>query len=90
MENLVLNGIGGTKEREANVFDDFIGAAEYLISEKYTSSEKLAVYDESNGGLLVGASDDSATGSVWSGSSGSGSLGYVALPSIYHWLGLGF
>lgn len=46
----------GTKLRKQNVFDDFIGAAEWLVQNKVTSPSRLAIGGGSNGGLLVGAS----------------------------------
>jgi prolyl oligopeptidase len=45
----------GTKERKQNVFDDFIGAAQWLAANSYTSAPHLAIRGGSNGGLLVGA-----------------------------------
>ncbi len=45
----------GTKLQKQNVFDDFIAAAEYLKTAKYTDTDHLAIAGGSNGGLLVGA-----------------------------------
>ena len=45
----------GMKLNKQNVFDDFIAAAEWLVANKYTRPERLAVQGGSNGGLLVGA-----------------------------------
>ncbi len=45
----------GTKCKKQNVFDDFIAGCEFLVSKKYTSYNKIAIYGRSNGGLLIGA-----------------------------------
>ena len=47
--------LAGTKLRKQNVFDDFIASAEWLVTNRYTRPEKLAIQGGSNGGLLVGA-----------------------------------
>jgi prolyl oligopeptidase len=45
----------GMLEKKQNVFDDFIAAGEFLIAQKYTDRDHLAIYGGSNGGLLMGA-----------------------------------
>lgn len=45
----------GMKEKKQNTFDDFIAAADWLVDNGYTNSQKLAITGRSNGGLLVGA-----------------------------------
>jgi prolyl oligopeptidase len=61
---------GGMFEKKQNVFDDFFGAAEYLIANKYTTAERLAIRGRSNGGLLMGAAMTQRPdlfGAIWCG-----------------------
>lgn len=60
----------GMFEHKQNVFDDFFAAAQYLIQEKYTSAEHLAIRGRSNGGLLMGAAmtqHPELFGAIWCG-----------------------
>jgi prolyl oligopeptidase len=76
----------GMKKNKQNVFDDFIAAAEWLKTNHYTSTQKLAIHGGSNGGLLIGAAITQ-----------SPDLCKVALPSVgvmdmlrYHKFTIGF
>jgi len=60
----------GMFEHKQNVFDDFYGAAQYLVDEKYTSRQRLAIRGRSNGGLLMGAAmtqHPELFGAIWCG-----------------------
>jgi prolyl oligopeptidase len=60
----------GMFERKQNVFDDFFGAAQYLVDQKYTSPQHLAIAGASNGGLLMGAAmtqHPEMFGAIWCG-----------------------
>jgi prolyl oligopeptidase len=47
--------VAGTHAKKQNVFDDFIAAAQWLIAQRFTNRQRLAIHGRSNGGLLVGA-----------------------------------
>jgi prolyl oligopeptidase len=60
----------GMFEHKQNVFDDFFAAAKYLVDEKYTSPQRLAIRGRSNGGLLMGAAmtqHPEMFGAIWCG-----------------------
>jgi prolyl oligopeptidase len=60
----------GMFEKKQNVFDDFFGAAEYLVSNKYTTPARFAIRGRSNGGLLMGAAITQRPdlfGAIWCG-----------------------
>ncbi len=79
----------GIQLKKQNVFDDFIAAGEYLIANKYTSSNKLAISGGSNGGLLVGAVMTQRPDLMKVATASCGRAGYAALPHLHRWCGLG-
>ena len=70
----------GTVHHKQNVFDDFIAAAEWLISNKYTKPSLLAIGGGSNGGLLVTAAMIQRPDLVWSSHAFSWSHGHASFP----------
>jgi prolyl oligopeptidase len=81
----------GMKLKKQNVFDDFIGAAEWLIAENhYTQPAKLVIGGRSNGGLLIGACLTQRPDLYGVGPAGGRCHGHAALSKIHHRLGVDF
>ena len=66
-------------DNKQNVFDDFIAGGEFLITEGYTSTDRLAIRGGSNGGTLVGATINQKLNLFSCGVSRSGGDGYVKI-----------
>ncbi len=78
----------GMFEKKQNVFDDWFAAAQYLIDNKYTSPEHLAIRGRSNGGLLMGASitqHPELFGAIWCGYPLLDMLRYQKFEVGYYW-----
>ena len=78
----------GRLANRQNVFDDFIAAAEYLIEQGYTKPGRLAINGGSNGGLLVGAVHDAATGPVRRSGPAGRRPGHAAIPQVHDRVGM--